>query len=254
VAAGLDRAMEVGIAFATFGLIAGGVVGGPIAGRLLKKHRLQGFAPASPDGEARLNEDEAPRAATLESILGAILVLAVCIELGALVNRHLFAEGVVLPGFLTSMAVGALITNLADLFRFELKADVFDRAGAVSLSIFLSMSLMSMKLWTLATAALPIVLVLVVQVLVMTFFATYVVFRLMGRDYDAAVISAGFVGLGLGATPVAIANMQAVTEKFGPSQKAFLVVPLVGAFFIDLLNAVTIKAFIGFIGRFYSGS
>ena len=113
------------------------------------------------------------------------------------------------------------------------------------------MSLMSMKLWGLAGAAGPILLALMAQMLVITLFTVYVVFRVMGRDYDACVISAGFVGLGLGATPVAIANMDAVTSRFGPSRKAFLVVPLVGAFFIDLLNAVVLKGFIGILSRWF---
>ena len=121
--------------------------------------------------------------------------------------------------------------------------------GDVSLNIFLAMSLMSMQLWTLGGAATAIMVVLIIQVLVMTGFAMFVVFRAMGRDYDAAVMTAGFAGLGLGATPVAIANMNALTSRFGPSAKAFLIIPLVGAFFIDLLNAVTIKFFIGIISR-----
>jgi ESS family glutamate:Na+ symporter len=106
-----------------------------------------------------------------------------------------------------------------------------------------------MKLWVLAGAVGPILLVLMAQMLVITLFVVLIVFRAMGRDYDASVISAGFIGLGLGATPVAIANMDAVTRHFGASQKAFLVVPLVGAFFVDILNAVTIKFFIGVITR-----
>ena len=182
-------------------------------------------------------------------MLSAILVLTVCVVLGRLVNRFLFEEGVLLPGFLTSMAVGIVIANFADLLRLPSNRETLDRMGDVSLNIFLAMSLMSMKLWTLGAAASGIMLVLIAQVLVMTGFAVLVVFRAMGRDYDAAVITAGFSGLGLGATPVAIANMNAITSKFGPSAKAFLIVPLVGAFFIDLLNAITIKFFIGVISR-----
>lgn len=252
-AAGLEGAAAVGIAFATFGLIAGGVVGGPIARHLIQKHRLEPSAdkPAvaaeetgeTPDGRKGNNPGE------LFNILGAILVLALCVEAGELVNRLLFSKGVLLPGFLTAMFVGILLTNLADVFKWRMHPVTLDKFGEVSLSIFLSMSLMSLQLWTLAGAAGPILLLVIAQTLVMTLFATFVVFRLMGRDYDACVISAGFVGLGLGATPVAIANMDAVTKRFGPSQKAFLIVPLVGAFFIDLLNAATIKFFIGFLSR-----
>jgi ESS family glutamate:Na+ symporter len=247
-AAGLKAASELGIAFATFGLIAGGLLGGPIAGRLIKRHGLRG--PAA--GEAPAAADQVvggDQAGALFSILTAILVLAVCVELGSLVNRLLFAQGVLLPGFLTSMFVGIVITNMADVFKLKINLVTVEKFGEVSLSVFLSMSLMSMHLWTLAGGALPIMVALMAQVLAITFFAVFIVFRVMGRDYDAVIITSGFVGLGLGATPVAIANMDALTSRFGPSTKAFLVVPLVGAFFIDILNAVTIKFFIGVISR-----
>lgn len=257
-AAGLEGAAAAGIAFATFGLIAGGVAGGPIARRLIQKHRLEpsadkpAIAVEKPSETLQGNgssSGDRTNAGELFNILGAILVLALCVEAGELVNRLLFSKGVLLPGFLTAMFVGILLTNLADVFKWRMHPVTLDKFGEVSLSIFLSMSLMSLQLWTLAGAAGPILLLVIAQTLLMTLFATFVVFRLMGRDYDACVISAGFVGLGLGATPVAIANMDAVTKRFGPSQKAFLIVPLVGAFFIDLLNAATIKFFIGFLSR-----
>ena len=178
-------------------------------------------------------------------------MLAVCVTLGDAVNRYLFAHGVLLPGFLTAMLIGIVITNLSDVFRAPIHPRTIDKFGEVALNLFLAMSLMSMKLWGLADAAGPIMLALMAQMLVITLFATYVVFWVMGRDYDACVISAGFVGLGLGATPVAIANMDAVTRRFGPSTKAFLVVPLVGAFFIDILNAFVIKGFIGVLTRWF---
>ena len=164
-------------------------------------------------------------------------------------NAVLFEKGVLLPGFLTAMFVGIVITNLSDVLNFRINPKTVDKFGEVSLNIFLAMSLMSMKLWVLAGAVGPILLVLMAQMLVITLFVVLIVFRAMGRDYDASVISAGFIGLGLGATPVAIANMDAITRHFGASRKAFLVVPLVGAFFVDILNAVTIKFFIGIITR-----
>ncbi len=248
VAAGLEGASEVGIAFATFGLIAGGLIGGPIGGRLIERY---GLKPRDKGTETAASEPGATgqQGYDLYKVLTAILVLTICVILGRLVNRFLFDEGVLLPGFLTSMVVGIIIANLGDILRLPSNRETFDNFGDVSLNIFLAMSLMSMKLWTLGDAATAIMLVLIVQVLVMTAFAMYVVFRAMGRDYDAAVITAGFAGLGLGATPVAIANMNAITSKFGRSAKAFLIVPLVGAFFIDILNAMTIKFFIGFISR-----
>ncbi len=244
-AAGLTDAGVVGIAFATFGLIAGGVLGGPIARYLITKNALQGPAEADAAVREETVKDPHQSANELFQILRAVFVLAVCVQLGSIVNRFLFEEGVLLPGFLTSMFVGIVITNLADVMRLPLSPRIIETLGEVSLNIFLSMSLMSMQLWALANTAGPIVVVMLVQCLVMAVFAVFIVFYIMGRDYDACVISAGFVGLGLGATPVAIANMDTITQRFGPSTKAFLVVPLVGAFFIDILNAVVIKFFIG---------
>ncbi len=245
--AGLKGASEIGIAFATFGLIAGGLLGGPIARWLIQSNHLEAKPAATVTAVEKGGVAGDGRAGELFSILTVILVLAVCVGLGDSVNRFLFESGVLLPGFLTAMFVGIVITNLSDVFGFEINPVTIDKFGEVALNIFLAMSLMSMQLWSLATAVGPILVVLMAQMLVITLMVVFVVFRVMGRDYDAGVISAGFVGLGLGATPVAIANMDAVTTRFGPSTKAFLVVPLVGAFFIDILNALVLKFFIGFM-------
>ena len=246
-AAGLVGAGAIGIAFATFGLIAGGLMGGPVARWLIDRNGLTAPTAAA---EADAGEGAADnRASDLYEILTAVLLLTVCVALGDSVNRFLFSQGVLLPGFLTAMFVGIVVTNLIDIVGFKNRQQTIDIIGDVALSIFLAMSLMSMKLWTIGGAVVPIMVVLMVQMVVITLFAVFVVFRVMGRDYDASVVSAGFVGLGMGATPVAIANMHALTSRFGPSTKAFLIVPLVGAFFIDLLNAATIKFFIGVITR-----
>ncbi len=245
--AGLEGATAIGIAFATFGLIAGGLLGGPIAHWLIQRHRLD---PGAADRAAVVQQESASddgREGDLFHILTAILMLAVCVALGDTVNRYLFEQGVLLPGFLTAMAVGIAITNLSDVLKFEIHPVTISKFGEIALNVFLAMSLMSMQLWSLAAAVGPILVVLMAQMLVITVIVVFVVFRTMGRNYDACVISAGFVGLGLGATPVAIANMDALTTRFGPSPKAFLVVPLVGAFFIDILNALVIKFFVGLL-------
>lgn len=241
--AGLLKAKEIGIAFATFGLIAGGILGGPIAERLIKKNNHTNGNNLDDSITTDLQHETTTKTPPISSVLGTLLVLALCVELGDLVNRVFFAKGVMLPGFLTAMLIGIFITNTSELVKMPLNESAVERVGEISLQLFLSMSLMSMQLWTLANAMGPILLVLAFQILVMTIFASYVVYRVMGRSYDACVIAAGFVGLGLGATPVGIANMNAVTGKYGPSPKAFLVVPLVGAFFIDLVNALVIKFF-----------
>jgi ESS family glutamate:Na+ symporter len=244
-AAGLHSAAEIGIAFATFGLVAGGLLGGPMGEWLIKRHNLAPAQRGAPDAMMD-EEDEAPvlEPVTVQRTLGVILVMAVCISLGDLVNRFLFDAGMKLPGFLTAMMVGIVITNLADVRQKPLRQGDYDKVGQVSLQLFLAMSLMSLDLNALVDNFTQLVVVLVAQVALMSFYALFVVFRFLGRNYDAAVITSGFTGLGLGATPVAIANMDALTLKHGASFKAFLVIPLVGAFFIDILNAITIKAFI----------
>lgn len=244
-AAGLAGAKEWGIAFATLGLIAGGLIGGPLAQRMIRRNAIAGRR--DPLADAALPDlTAAPDLQPpVSSALTTLALLALCIEGGHWVNLLLSAEGFTLPGFLTAMLIGILLTNLADLVRVKLDAVALQRASDISLQLFLAMSLMSMQLWLIASAFGQILLILFAQILVITLFVDWVVFRLMGRDYDAAVIAAGFAGMGLGATPVGIANMAAVTAKFGPSPKAFLVIPLVGAFFLDLMNALVIKFFLG---------
>lgn len=242
---GLQNAAEIGIAFATFGLIAGGVIGGPIAGRLISRLPAESRDAEDRHLEAGTDSDEKRRQPVrLPEILVPVLMLAVCVSVGDLVNRFLVTRGVLLPGFLTAMVVGILLTNIRDVLKRPIDSDIVDTISDVALNLFLAMSLMSMDLGSIASSAGPVLVAVVVQMIVIAVFAVAVVFRVMGRDYDAAVISGGFLGLGLGATPVAIANMHAVTARYRPSPKAMLVVPLVGAFFIDIVNSIVIKLFL----------
>lgn len=244
--ASLPNADLVGIAFATFGLVAGGLMGGPIGSRLIKKNGLRSGEDQGNKPMMSKNDAPAPlEPVTMQRTLTTVFILAVCISLGDLVNRFFVEEGVKLPGFLTSMMVGIGITNFADVLKKNIRQSDFDKVGEIALQLFLAMSLMSMDLNALAGGIGTVFFVLIIQVLVITIFAAFIVFRIMGKNYDAAVICAGFTGLGLGATPVAIANMNAITRKYGPSFKAFLVVPLVGAFFVDLFNAAIIKFLLG---------
>ncbi len=249
-ASGLENASSIGLAFATFGLVAGGLVGGPIARRLIKRFHVD-TTPAAPEPHSPVEHaqpveevEQEDEHAWLSSVMLALLLLALCVSLGEVVNRFISGYGLMLPGFLTAMFVGILISNLFGVLKQSVARQTIDRFGTVSLQIFLAMSMMTVQLWTLGGALRAIVLVLIAQVLLMTAFAMLVVFFVAGRDYDAVVIAAGFSGLGLGATPVAIANMNALTTHYGPSPKALLLVPLVGAFFIDLLNAGTIQFFL----------
>jgi ESS family glutamate:Na+ symporter len=178
-------------------------------------------------------------------MLNNIFLVSLSIGFGLTLNEFLKFSGLNLPDFVTCLFAGILVTNLGPLvFRRAHWPDQSKSLALISdlsLGLFLAMSLMSLQLWTLAGIGGPILLLLVAQVVVVTVFVVFVVFRLMGRDYDAAVMSAGYAGLALGATPTAIANMTAVTEKFGASAKAFVIVPLVGAFFIDIANALIIQ-------------
>jgi ESS family glutamate:Na+ symporter len=183
----------------------------------------------------------------LIDVLNALLLLALCVSVGEVVNWLLSARGAMLPAFLTAMFVGIVLNNTTRALRRPTASQKVDRFGTVSLQLFLAMSMMTVELWTLGGVLHAITLVLIAQVLLMTLFAMLVVFFIIGRDYDAVVVAAGFSGLGLGATPVAIANMTSVTATYGPSPKAMLLVPLVGAFFIDLLNAGTIQFFLSML-------
>jgi ESS family glutamate:Na+ symporter len=260
VEVGLSKAMEVGLIFATFGLIAGGVIGGPIARMLIERNNLK---PANRDTNQADQKETARQIELTETyrialdeeplfpLLRMLLILALCVSLGAVVNDYLFAWKVMLPGFLTAMFVAIILTNVADAARRPIDKAVTDKFGQVSLNLFLTMSMMSMQLWVLSTGLGNYLLLMIVQISAMALFATFVVFRIAGRDYDAAVMTGGFVGLGLGATPVALANMDAVTRHYGPSTKAFIVIPIIGAFFIDLLNAGIIQFFVDQLSRWY---
>lgn len=245
--AGLEGAAELGLACATFGLVVGGLIGSPIASRLIKKHKL-----SAPDKDEKTSNDFSVSTAqgsplhklTVNDAIGTIFSLGLCLGLGDAVNRYLFTHDIKLPGFLTAMIVGIILTNGADHFKIKFSQPAIDLISGLSLQLFLTMSLMSMDLLSLMESASFLLLVVLGQGLLITVFAVHIVFRLMGKDYDAAVIAGGFMGLGLGATPVAIANIDAITRKFGPSQKALIIIPLTGAFFIDIMNALIIKFFI----------
>lgn len=240
---GITNAMEIGIAAATFGLVLGGLIGGPIAKFLITRNKLEPSHDPNLTVGTPHEGDETP--IDYQHILNVTLLIAVSIGLGETINESLEAAGLELPNFVTCLFAGIVVTNIGPLIFRKVYWPARSRSLALisdlSLGLFLAMSLMSLQLWTLAGMGGPIFAMLIAQVLVVCLFVIFVVYRLMGADYDAAVMSAGYAGLALGATPTAIANMTAVTEKFGASPKAFLVVPLVGAFFIDISNALIIQ-------------
>ncbi|MCW8274481.1 sodium/glutamate symporter [Pseudomonas sp. PCH199] len=243
---GLASASELAIASATFGLVLGGLIGGPVARLLIKRVEVPSCnmkeGPRLPKGFEQPNKE---RSITPSTFIETLALIAVSLLAGNLLNGLLHGTAFELPTFVCVLFVGVLLRNGLSAFGlyrvFEREVSVL---GNVSLSLFLAIALMSLKLWDLAALALPIFVILAVQALVMALFAIFVTFRMMGSNYDAAVLAAGHCGFGLGATPTAIANMQAVTQRFGPSQIAFLVVPMVGAFFIDIINVIVIKLYL----------
>ncbi|QXH45953.1 sodium/glutamate symporter [Pseudomonas xanthosomatis] len=242
---GLASASELALASATFGLVLGGLIGGPVARLLIKRVQVPGCDQPAPQLPKGFEQPNTERLITSFSLVETLALIAVSLLLGTLLNGMLKGTALELPTFVCVLFVGVMLRNGLAAFGayhvFEREVSVL---GNVSLSLFLAIALMSLKLWDLAALALPFFILLAAQTLVMALFAIFVTFRVMGRNYDAAVLAAGHCGFGLGATPTAIANMQAVTQRFGPSQMAFLVVPMVGAFFIDIINAIVIKLYL----------
>ena len=242
----LEGALELAMACATFGLVSGGIIGGPVARHLLGKMK-HGENPESDDVDDVQEAFEHPtyqRKITTRSLIETITMMVCCLLIGQFLDIQTKGTLIELPTFVWCLFTGVVIRNLlTHIFKFNVADSAIDVLGNVGLSLFLAIALMSLKLWQLAGLALPVVAILAIQVVLMAAFAIYLTYRIMGRDYDAVVLSAGHCGFGLGATPTAVANMQAITSRFGPSHKAFLIVPMVGAFFIDLVNAAVLKVF-----------
>ena len=242
---GLASASELALASATFGLVLGGLIGGPVARLLIKRVKTSGVEEEVPQLPKGFEQPNKERLITSFSFIETLALIAVSLLAGTLLNSLLKGTAFELPTFVCVLFVGVLLRNGLSAFGFY---HVFEREvsvlGNVSLSLFLAIALMSLKLWDLAALALPFFILLAAQTLVMALFAIFVTFRVMGRNYDAAVLAAGHCGFGLGATPTAIANMQAVTQRYGASHIAFLVVPMVGAFFIDIINVIVIKLYL----------
>ena len=237
---GATGATVVAVASATYGLIAGCLIGGPIARRLMIKNNLK-------PTESKEGVDNSLLGSTTEvteeSLFSAVVYVGIAMGIGALINNMLAKAGIKFPVYLMGMVVAAIIRNILDFNQKQLPFSEIGIVGNISLSLFLSMALMSMKLWQLIDLAVPLIIILLVQTVLMAFFAYFITFNIMGRDYDAAVMSTGHCGFGLGATPNAMANMETFTRSNGPSVKAFFIIPIVGSLFIDFINAGVIQAF-----------
>ncbi len=246
---GVPGALEIGVAAATLGLVLASMLGGPIAKFLLSRHKI---ADSPPDGllVGIPHEKEKSEQINHVSIMAVILALNIAIIIGYFVNEEITALGLKLPLFVSCLLVAIILSNTVPYVFPGVFWPARTRALALisdfSLGLFIAMSLMGMQLWSIADLAGPLLIILAVQVAAVVVFILFVLFPLMGRDYLATVLSAGFAGFALGATPTAIANMTAVTKSHGPAPTAFIILPLVGAFFVDLTNAVVIQAFLAF--------
>jgi ESS family glutamate:Na+ symporter len=242
--AGLIGAGTLALTSATFGIVCGGLAGGPVSTRLIETHRLQsGGGPADQPEEVQTLVVETEREDT--ALIRNMVVLALAMGLGSIVSRVIQSAGFTLPAYIGAMMVASVVRNLDDVggwFRIDQRA--MDFVGGFALNIFLVVALMDLKLWQLAGQALPLFVILAAQLVAITLVALTLLYRVMGRDYDSAVMAGGFIGFAMGTTANAVANMRAVTGRYGPAPRAFLVVPLVGAFFIDFTNALLITGFL----------
>lgn len=255
---GFNAGVTLAMAAATFGLVSGGLIGGPVATALIRRYkperRLEPLPRAAVAAAGQLDSldeeidvEPAGPAPTSYTLLKVLTIVLIAMWAGGLLSRWA-AQFVTLPAYIGAMLVAAAVRNGADFSRLlRIEQRTVDDIGTIALSLFLAMALMSLRLWELLDLAVPMLVILMVQVAMMAAFAYFVTFRVMGRDYDAAVMAGGHCGFGLGATPNAVANMEAIVERFGTAPRAFLVVPMVGAFFIDFTNALIILTFINWV-------
>ena len=259
---GIATANVIAVAAATYGLVAGSLMGGPTARSIINKYNLHSTENTEElmelEDESPAEKEKAERADT-ESFTNAAILLIVASGLGTLLtlalnNIHIeignFEFNFTFPTYIGAMLIAAIIRNFCDAKHIILPAKALDLWGNVSLSIFLAIALMSVALWQLADVAAAMIVMLLAQTVLMFIFARFVVYNIMGRDYEAAVMTAAFCGFGMGATPNAMANMQAITKRYGPAPQAYFIVPLVGSLFIDFFNGLIITGFLNILPIF----
>lgn len=250
-AQGLEHAPVVAVGGATLAVIVGALVAGPVTGWIVRRHKLHASRRGHKDADVTFAQPEHAKKekaggdeSQIEQLLASIFVIAFAVFIGERINDFARGVGFLLPGFLSAMIAGVLITNLADLFKYKLDFAPIEKGGALALQLFLVISLMATPLISVAAIIVPLALNVVIQVFVTVAIAYFVLFRLLGRDYDAAVTAGGFLGFGLSSMPVAMATMDEIGHRYGPSPKAFLLITLAGSFFVDLTNAFVAKAFL----------
>ncbi len=236
---GLAGADALANAAATFGLVMGGLIGGPVAKALINKNGLHTEVVTTAHGyKDNFSEEELSDGLDSDNLFRAFCMLFLAAGIGSVISFLIQKTGVKFPSYIGAMLAAAIIRNVSDAaaINFNTMENVISMLGNACLSLFLSMALMSLKLWELASLAVPMVVMLLIQTVFMALFAYFFTYRIMGRDYEAAVMASASCGFGMGATPNAIANMQAITNIYGPAPRAFFIVPLVGSLFIDFIN------------------
>lgn len=251
-AAGLTGGTTIAVAAATFGLVAGSLTGGPVASRLIRKYNLKSSEVQEELSVEDITGESGIRELSTTRFSNGFFQLAIAVGIGSVISKLIQNTGLVVPAYIGSMLVAAAMANIFTKGGEgigQIQLPEIQAVGDVFLSVFLAQALMELKLWELADLALPLITILAVQAIVMFLFASFVTFPAMGKDYDAAVISAGHCGFGLGATPNGVANMTQVVRTYGPSTKAFFILPIVGGLFIDLTNALNITFFINLFSK-----
>lgn len=249
--AGVMGASVVAVACATYGLVSGSLMGGPIARAKIKKYNLHSMVNEGEEYGESVETAQSPSQAKdlgVDSIVKSFALLIIAAGIGTYINAY-FDGKITLPTYMGAMIVALIIRNVSDWRKIELPMHAIDISGNVCLNIFLAIALMTLKLWELAALAVPMIVTLLVQTLIMFLFASFIVFRVMGRDYEAACMTTAFCGFGMGATPNAMANMLSVTGQYGPAPKAFFVVPIVGGMFVDFTNTAVLSVFLNFLPK-----
>lgn len=242
----ISGATTICTAAATFGLICGSLIGGPLGKRLIEKKKL--LETAITEDDSLLVEEEEKHERHTNMYAAAVFQLILAIGLGTIFSYFLTKTGMTFPIYIGAMIAAALFRNIGEYSgKFTIHMGEINDLGGISLSLFLGIAMITLKLWQLADLALPLFILLAVQALLIAVFTYFLEFNIMGRDYDAAVLVAGTCGFGMGATPNAMANMQAICEKYTTSVKAYLLIPLVGSLFADFINSLVITFFINFI-------
>lgn len=242
----VQGATTICTAAATFGLVAGSLIGGPIGKRLIeKKHLLDTIVT---EDDSLLIEEEKKHERHSNMYAAAVFQLILAVGLGTIISELLTKTGLTFPIYIGAMIVAAIVRNVGEYSgKFDIYMGEINNLGGICLSLFLGIAMITLKLWQLAELALPLMILLGTQLLLIFLYTYFVVFRVMGKDYDAAVLAAGTCGFGMGATPNAMANMQVLCDRYAPSVKAYLLVPLIGSLFADFINSLVITLFINII-------